>query len=224
MSDIPFPEKRVVEQKRDFSAEEIRGMALTVNSQNSNYKYPMDRAKEVNKAAKLFEGQMIRWPKKLALSTPKAVCSGYCEINQKYFTGTNFATQDYMGMCGDPDSIQVVADTMRKVGTHSGGVPGKMGYNETTEELVQTFEWYFDEVFGEGRSYDEIGRIRNSPENDTVQKCHAQVYSAGWLAGYGAIQGKSLDLCFDRRRPNNSWALLVFKSRIYYVIVLIYFS
>lgn len=111
----------------------------------------------------------VFWPHKFATSAPKEVASGYDQISDRYFSGINFATQDYMGMCAHEGSIKVAADALKDFGTHSGNTPNNFGNNKYTLEAIDTVAQYFDCLFG---------------------KTYAHIFSAGWLAGYGAIRGK----------------------------------
>ena len=201
----PFPTRQnltLLEKLLEAQGTEVKGnLPVKVNATIGSFKTPMARAKPYWTAVNLFGNTPLRFPNKTAANKATAISSGRCNITGEYFTGVNLATQDYMAMCGDEESIRLVTDVIREVGTHSGGVPGKTGYNKYTEELVQTVEWYFDELFGEGRSHEEIGRIRASQENNTVQKAHAKVFSAGWLSGYGVIQGKSTSIILARFEP-----------------------
>ena len=190
----PFPKRIGLTRKEKLIKEQ--GDTLTgappvkVNSKIESFKTPMERSDPYYQAVTKFGKTFLRFPEKTAATKATAISSGTCNISGEYFTGVNLATQDYMAMCGDEGAIKAVTDVIRKVGTHSGGVPGRLGYSEYHEELIQTVEWYFDELFGEGRSYEEIGKIRASDRNNTVQKAHGKVFSAGWLAGYGVIQCK----------------------------------
>jgi glycine C-acetyltransferase len=172
------------EEKIDLSDFNIN--AASINQKAST---PLDRSKVLGKIRQVVKNSAVMWPTKTALSAPTPVSAGSCNIRGVYFSGINLATQDYMSMCRNPDSIKVVEKVLREQGTHSGGTPKMLGYSKYHEELIQTVEWYFDELFGESRSHQEIGAIRRSRNNGQVRKAHAKIFSTGWLAGYSAVAG-----------------------------------
>ena len=122
---------------------------------------------------RLFNHSPVSWPRKFATSTPKEVASGFDEISWRYFSGINFATQDYMSMCGNESSINAAITALKEFGTHSGNVPTKFGNNKYLMETITVIEEYFDCLFG---------------------KAYAKIFSTGWLAGYGAIRGKDCSI------------------------------
>jgi len=117
---------------------------------------------------RILQHTKVFWPKKFATSTPKEVTSGFDMVSQKYFVGINFATQDYMSMCGNKDSIEAACNALKNFGTHSGNIPKNLGNNIYTQDCINAIEEYFHEVFG---------------------RAYAHIFSAGWLAGFGAIRG-----------------------------------
>lgn len=123
---------------------------------------------------------ILNWPTKTATATPAPVSSGICDLTGRHFTGTNLATQDYMSMCGDEDSIAYLKSVLEN-GNFVGGVGGgrvptketaigqhsvegapvfkvdgmasnevQVGAQTELDHLEATVEWYFDEVFWKG--------------------------------------------------------------------------
>jgi 7-keto-8-aminopelargonate synthetase-like enzyme len=122
-----------------------------------------------SQALNLFSHSPVWWPRKFATSTPKEVVSGFDEISWRYFSGVNFATQDYMSLCGNKGSIKAATDAIREFGTHSGNTPHNFGYNKYTNDAKLAIEEYFNCLYN-GKAY-------------------AHIFSAGWLSGYGALCG-----------------------------------
>ena len=147
--------------------------SFTINIQSGNGKGMLEIKESMKtdgyQMVSTFSHSPVFWPRKFATSTPKETVTGFDEINWKHFSGVNFASQDYMSMCGNEGAIQAACDALREFGTHSGNVPGNFGYNKYTRMAKEAITEFFNPLYN--------------------GKSHVHIFSAGWLSGYGATLG-----------------------------------
>jgi hypothetical protein len=155
---------------------------------------------------------LINWPSKTATANPGPISSGICDITGRNFTGTNLATQDYMSMCADEESISYLKGILQK-GNFVGGMGGsrvpskeraigldtiegkpliavqgsspndvQVGRQTELDHLEATFEWFFDEIFWSGAQ-----RGVNTRSVDEIKNLRSQGESRPMAKAYAKV-------------------------------------
>lgn len=103
------------------------------------------------------------WPySKATEEAPLAVCSAQDDAGSN-FRGFNFASQDYLGLCFDPEIRETAKAVIDEYGVHSAGSSALAGNTKYSRRLEQTI-------------------------SEFLGLEHTVLYPTGWAAGYGVIR------------------------------------